>query len=226
MKHVDEYRDPQTCRQLVNEIRRTATRGHTLMEVCGGQTHGLLMHGIDRELEGIVELLHGPGCPVCVTAAEDIDFAISLCQRAGVTVVTFGDMLRVPGTSISLREARSRGGDVRLVYLAAGCRAAGKGRSGSRVCVFLRRFRDNDTGDRIGRSASCEARPEEFLHDCRACPSAARDGSDHGFRRLSSGKPSWQPDMFARSAATRRTKTLYDAIACPSLLPVSNQLIC
>jgi hydrogenase expression/formation protein HypD len=86
------------------------------MEVCGGQTHGLLMHGIDQELDGVVELLHGPGCPVCVTPAEDIDFAISLCQRAGVAVVTFGDMLRVPGTTISLREARARGGDVRLVY--------------------------------------------------------------------------------------------------------------
>lgn len=116
MKHVDEYRDPQTCRQLVAEIHAATSRCHTIMEVCGGQTHGLLMHGIDQELEGTVELLHGPGCPVCVTPAEDIDFAISLCQRAGVTVVTFGDMLRVPGTGISLREARARGGDVRLVY--------------------------------------------------------------------------------------------------------------
>ncbi|MDA1052155.1 MAG: hydrogenase formation protein HypD [Planctomycetota bacterium] len=116
MKHVDEYRDPQMCRRLVAEIRRTASRCHTIMEVCGGQTHGLLMHGIDQELAGVVELLHGPGCPVCVTPAEDIDFAIAICQRAGVTVVTFGDMLRVPGTGISLREARARGGDVRLVY--------------------------------------------------------------------------------------------------------------
>lgn len=114
MKHVDEYRDTQSCRQLVDEIRRTASRCYTIMEVCGGQTHGLLMHGIDRELDGIVELLHGPGCPVCVTPAEDIDFAIELCQS--VTVVTFGDMLRVPGTRNSLREAKSRGGDVRLVY--------------------------------------------------------------------------------------------------------------
>ena len=116
MKHVDEYRDPQVCRQLVAEIRQTATRCHTIMEVCGGQTHGLLLHGIDQELDGVVELLHGPGCPVCVTPAEDIDFASSLCQRLGVTVVTFGDMLRVPGSTISLREARARGGDVRLVY--------------------------------------------------------------------------------------------------------------
>ncbi len=116
MKHVDEYRDPQVCRRLVEDIRRTTSRCHTIMEVCGGQTHGLLMHGIDQELEGVVELLHGPGCPVCVTPAEDIDFAISLCQQAGVTVVTFGDMLRVPGTTISLRQARARGGDVRLVY--------------------------------------------------------------------------------------------------------------
>ncbi|MBI2480256.1 MAG: hydrogenase formation protein HypD [Planctomycetia bacterium] len=116
MKHVDEYRDPQVCQRLVAEIRSAASRCYTIMEVCGGQTHGLLMHGIDQELEGVIELLHGPGCPVCVTPAEDIDFAISLCQRSGVTVVTFGDMLRVPGTEISLREARSRGGDVRLVY--------------------------------------------------------------------------------------------------------------
>jgi hydrogenase expression/formation protein HypD len=116
VKHVDEYRDPITCRRLVAEIRRTASRRYTIMEVCGGQTHGLLMHGIDEELEGVIELLHGPGCPVCVTPAEDIDFAISLSQQAGVTVVTFGDMLRVPGTDISLREARSQGGDVRLVY--------------------------------------------------------------------------------------------------------------
>jgi len=116
VKHVDEYRDPQVCRRLVAEIQQTASRCYTIMEVCGGQTHGLLMHGIDQELDGVVELLHGPGCPVCVTPAEDIDFAISLCQRAEVTVVTFGDMLRVPGTTISLREARARGGDVRLVY--------------------------------------------------------------------------------------------------------------
>lgn len=116
MKHVDEYRNSELCRRLAAEIRRTASRCHTIMEVCGGQTHGLLMHGIDQELDGIVELLHGPGCPVCVTPAEDIDFAIALCQKPDVTLVTFGDMLRVPGTTISLREARARGGDVRLVY--------------------------------------------------------------------------------------------------------------
>lgn len=116
MKLVDEYRDPTVCRPLVDEIRRTASRCHTIMEVCGGQTHGLLMHGIDQTLEDVVELLHGPGCPVCVTPAEDIDLAISICQRPGVTVATFGDMLRVPGTGVSLREAGSQGGDVRLVY--------------------------------------------------------------------------------------------------------------
>lgn len=116
MKYVDEYRNPQICRRLVAEIRASASRCYTIMEVCGGQTHGLLMHGIDQELDGVIELLHGPGCPVCVTPAEDIDFAISLCQRERFTVVTFGDMLRVPGTTLSLREAQARGGDVRLVY--------------------------------------------------------------------------------------------------------------
>jgi hydrogenase expression/formation protein HypD len=116
MKHVDEYRDPGLCQALVEQIRRTVTRPRTLMEVCGGQTHGLLAHGIDRELAGVIELLHGPGCPVCVTPAEAIDFAISLCRRPNTLVASFGDMLRVPGTRSSLREARASGGNVQLVY--------------------------------------------------------------------------------------------------------------
>ncbi|MEX0704111.1 MAG: hydrogenase formation protein HypD [Planctomycetales bacterium] len=116
MKHVDEYRDPGLCRRLSDEIRRTVSRPRTIMEVCGGQTHGLLHHGIDRELEGAVSLIHGPGCPVCVTPAEDIDFAIALARRPGVIVASFGDMLRVPGSRESLQQARARGGDVRLVY--------------------------------------------------------------------------------------------------------------
>ncbi len=116
MKHVDEYRDGQRCRKLADEINRSVTREHTLMEVCGGQTHGLLRHGIDRLLAGKVRLLHGPGCPVCVTSAGDIDYAIQLSRTPGVIVASFGDMLRVPGTSESLLTARAGGGNVRIVY--------------------------------------------------------------------------------------------------------------
>ncbi len=116
MKFVDEFREPETCRRLVDEIRRATTRQWTLMEVCGGQTHGLLRHGIDDELRGHVELVHGPGCPVCVTPVGAVDLAVELAGRPGMLVASFGDMLRVPGSRESLMSARSRGGTVRVVY--------------------------------------------------------------------------------------------------------------
>jgi hydrogenase expression/formation protein HypD len=116
MKHVDDYRRPEHCERLLEEIRRTATQPWTLMEVCGGQTHGLLRYGIDAALEDAVRLIHGPGCPVCVTPAEAIDNAIELARRPNITVTSFGDMLRVPGSRESLLQARAEGGNVRIVY--------------------------------------------------------------------------------------------------------------
>ncbi len=116
MKYVDEFRNSNACQRLIDAIREKATRRWTIMEVCGGQTHGLLRWGIDRQLEEAVQLLHGPGCPVCVTSITHIDAAIELSKRQGVTVTSFGDMLRVPGTQESLLQARSAGADVKLVY--------------------------------------------------------------------------------------------------------------
>jgi hydrogenase expression/formation protein HypD len=116
MKYLNEFRDPALARKLVEHIRRTASRPWVIMEVCGGQTHGLLRHGIDEALEGAVELIHGPGCPVCVTPAEAIDFACRLAQLPATTVTSFGDMLRVPGSRGALSQARANGGDVRIVY--------------------------------------------------------------------------------------------------------------
>ena len=116
MKFVDEYRQPEHCQRLLNEIRQTATRQWTLMEVCGGQTHGLLRYGIDTALDGVVRLIHGPGCPVCVTPLEAIDMAIGLARRPGVTMASFGDMLRVPGSKESLLQARADGANVHIVY--------------------------------------------------------------------------------------------------------------
>ncbi|MEW4527196.1 hydrogenase formation protein HypD [Maioricimonas sp. JC845] len=116
MKYVDEFRDTRAARRLVDDIRRTATRRWVLMEVCGGQTHSLLRHGIEEELRETVELIHGPGCPVCVTPAEDIDFAQQLALREDVLLTSFGDMLRVPGTRESLLDVRAAGGQVRIVY--------------------------------------------------------------------------------------------------------------
>ena len=116
MKYVDEFRDPVGARRVVESIRRRATRRWTLMEVCGGQTHSLLRYGIDELLADTVELIHGPGCPVCVTPSEQVDLAIQLAHRPQVTLVTFSDMLRVPGSRTSLANARAAGADVRSIY--------------------------------------------------------------------------------------------------------------
>jgi hydrogenase expression/formation protein HypD len=116
VKYLDEFRDPATARRLLAEIRNAVRTPWTLMEVCGGQTHSLLRHGIDAELEGTVELIHGPGCPVCVTPLEAIDLARDLSLRGDVLLTSFGDMLRVPGSRGSLLDARAAGGNVRAVY--------------------------------------------------------------------------------------------------------------
>jgi hydrogenase expression/formation protein HypD len=116
MKFVDEYRTEASARRLVAAIRRTATRRWALMEICGGQTHTLIRSGIDRMLETQVELIHGPGCPVCVTPLENIDRAIALARRSDVILASFGDMLRVPGSETDLLAVKAAGADVRLVY--------------------------------------------------------------------------------------------------------------
>jgi hydrogenase expression/formation protein HypD len=116
VKFVDEYRGAAHAQQLVGAIRRRATREWALMEVCGGQTHTLIRSGIDRMIEGAVRLVHGPGCPVCVTPLEMIDRAIAIARRPEVIFTSFGDMLRVPGSATDLLGVKAAGGDVRIVY--------------------------------------------------------------------------------------------------------------
>jgi len=116
MKYIDEYRDAGGVHKLAREIGRILTKNWTLMEVCGGQTHAILKFGIDVILPKEITLLHGPGCPVCVTPVEQIDRALSLASRPGVIFTSFGDMLRVPGTEKDLMSVKAEGGDVRMVY--------------------------------------------------------------------------------------------------------------
>ena len=116
MKYLAEYRDPELTAALTGEIRRAVTRPHVLMEVCGGQTHSILRYGLDRMLPPEVELVHGPGCPVCVTALETIDRAHAIARHPDVVFTSFGDMLRVPGTGGDLLGLRAQGADVRVVY--------------------------------------------------------------------------------------------------------------
>ena len=116
MKFIDEYRDGQAAQKLSAAIASSVTRPWTIMEVCGGQTHTIVKYGIDRVLPPEVELVHGPGCPVCVTSLEMIDRAHAIASRPGVTFCSFGDMLRVPGSRGDLLQLKSHGADVRVVY--------------------------------------------------------------------------------------------------------------
>jgi hydrogenase expression/formation protein HypD len=116
MKYMDEYRDAKIARGIATEIRRRSTRPWVLMEICGGQTHTLMRYGIDELLGNSVELVHGPGCPVCVTPLEMIDRANALARRPEVTLLSYGDMLRVPGSETDLFHVKAEGGDVRIVY--------------------------------------------------------------------------------------------------------------
>lgn len=116
MKYLEEFRNPELAEGLLADIRATVTRPWALMEVCGGQTHSIIRHAIDQLLPEEVELIHGPGCPVCVTPLEVIDRALAIAARPGVIFCSFGDMLRVPGTDRDLFRVRGEGGDVRVVY--------------------------------------------------------------------------------------------------------------
>ncbi len=116
MKYIDEYRDAGLVKTLAEKVRRVVTRPWTIMEVCGGQTHAIIKFGIDQILPKEITLVHGPGCPVCVTSVEAIDQAVFIAAQPNVIFCSFGDMLRVPGTKKDLLTVKAEGGDVRSVY--------------------------------------------------------------------------------------------------------------
>ena len=116
MKYLSEYRDADIVAQYIDEIHRTATRPWTIMEVCGGQTHSLVKNGLLQLLPDHVRMVHGPGCPVCVTPLQQIDKAVYIAEVKGVILCSYGDMLRVPGAKRSLLEAKAGGADVRILY--------------------------------------------------------------------------------------------------------------
>lgn len=116
MKYLEEFRDPDLAKKLFDEIARMTTRRWSMMEVCGGQTHSIIRNGIDQLLPNKIELIHGPGCPVCVTPLGVIDRALAIASRPDVIFCSFGDMLRVPGSESDLFREKSKGGDIRIVY--------------------------------------------------------------------------------------------------------------
>jgi hydrogenase expression/formation protein HypD len=136
MKFLDEYRDPKLAEKIVQEIHRTVTRPWVLMEVCGGQTHSIVKYGLDHLLPKEVELVHGPGCPVCVTSLEMIDKALAIAARPEVIFCSFGDMLRVPGSEVDLLILKSRGADIRVVYSPMDCLKIARANPDKKVVFF------------------------------------------------------------------------------------------
>ncbi len=136
MKYLDEYRDGPIAAKIVAEIRHVQTKPWVLMEVCGGQTHSIVKHGIDHLLPEGVELVHGPGCPVCVTPLEMIDKAHAIAKRPDVIFCSFGDMLRVPGSDGDLFTIKSQGGDVRVVYSPLDCLKIARSNPDKQVVFF------------------------------------------------------------------------------------------
>jgi hydrogenase expression/formation protein HypD len=136
VKYLDEYRDPQLAQTVVAGIARTATRPSVLMEICGGHTHTLMKYGIDELLPSCVELVHGPGCPVCVTPIELIDKAVAIASTPDATLVSYGDMLRVPGSASDLFRVKAAGGDVRIAYSPMDALAIARRHTERRVVFF------------------------------------------------------------------------------------------
>jgi hydrogenase expression/formation protein HypD len=136
MKYLDEYRDHEVARKIVSEIRRTVTRPWVLMEVCGGQTHSIVKYGLDCLLPEQVELVHGPGCPVCVTPLEMIDRAHAIARKPNVIFCSFGDMLRVPGSNGDLFRIRAEGGNVKVVYSPLDCLKIARANPEKQVVFF------------------------------------------------------------------------------------------
>jgi len=136
VKYIDEYRDGDIAAKIVERIRRVQTKPWVIMEICGGQTHSIVKNGIDHLLPKDIELVHGPGCPVCVTPLEMIDKAHAIARRPEVIFCSFGDMLRVPGSNGDLFSIKSQGGDVRVVYSPIDCLRIAKTNPEKQVVFF------------------------------------------------------------------------------------------
>lgn len=156
MKYLDEYRQQPVAQKVLQEIHRTQTRPWVIMEVCGGQTHSIVKHGLDDLLPEGIELVHGPGCPVCVTPLESIDKAHAMARLSDVIFCSFGDMLRVPGSADDLLTLQSKGADVRIVYSPLDCLKIAKVNPDRQVVFFAIGF--ETTAPANAMAVSCAQR--------------------------------------------------------------------
>ncbi|MDB4968857.1 MAG: [NiFe] hydrogenase metallocenter assembly protein HypD [Myxococcales bacterium] len=161
MKYLDEYRDRDVAQALIRRIAATVTRPWVLMEMCGGQTHSIVRYGLDRLLPSPIELVHGPGCPVCVTSLEMIDRAHAIAAEPEVIFTSFGDMLRVPGSNGDLLRLRSRGADVRVVYSPLDALSLARANPTKRVVFFAIGF---ETTAPANAMAAFQARKQQITN--------------------------------------------------------------
>src|SRR5579862_8191640 len=136
MKYLNEFRNGEIAQRIAREIRQVSTRPWKIMEVCGGQTHSIIKNGIDQMLPAGIEMVHGPGCPVCVTPLELIDKALAIAAQRGVIFCSFGDMLRVPGSEGDLFTLKSQGADIRVVYSPLDCLKIARANPEKQVVFF------------------------------------------------------------------------------------------
>lgn len=162
MKYIDEYRSEELAQKVVGEIRRIVTRPWVLMEVCGGQTHTIVKYGIDHMLPPEVELVHGPGCPVCVTSLEMIDKAHAIARRPDVIFTSFGDMLRVPGSDGDLLVLKSRGADIRVVYSPIDALKIARANPDKKVVFFAIGFETTAPGNAMTVWQACKQGIKNF----------------------------------------------------------------
>ncbi len=193
------------------------------MEVCGGQTHAIVRFGLDELLPPEVTLLHGPGCPVCVTPVELIDQAVAIAARPGVIFCSFGDMLRVPGSARDLLAAKAAGGDVRVVYSPLDALALAERHPGARGRVLRGRLRDHRARQRDGGPRGAAARAPQLLAPRLARARAARDGGDPGRARPSRGRLPGRRPRLHDHGAWRSTGRSRRATACRSWSPASSR---
>ncbi len=206
MKYLDEFQDPELARRLLDEIHATVTRPWALMEVCGGQTHSIIRHGIDQLLPEQVELIHGPGCPVCVTPLEMIDKALEIASRPDVIFCSFGDMLRVPGTGRDLFRVRSEGGDVRVVYSPLDALRIAQENPERAGGLLRHRLRDHRAAQRHDGVPGRQAGHPQLQPAGLARPRAAGHRGDHAVAELPGAGASWPRARVQRDGDRRSTR--------------------
>ena len=215
MKYLDEYRDDRIAKKILDEIRRTVTRPWVLMEVCGGQTHSIVKYGLDYLLPPEIELVHGPGCPVCVTPLDMIDRAHAIARRPDVIFCSFGDMLRVPGSQCDLFQVRAAGGNVKIVYSPIDCLKIARANPEKKVVFFAIGFETTAPANAMAVVQAKSLGVKEFLDAGVArvrAPRRSRRSCNRrrigcrAFSGRATSAPSWAGGNTCRSPSATRSR--------------------